>query len=216
MIRRLNSVIAGGMALGLAAGLAVAPLNAEAQRLGRLFSTPEERALLDELRRERHLVSPEPQSLVEVAPEIPNLEQVTIDGVVLRSSGANSAWINGRHVTGGDTTREGVRVDTSPAGGGRVKITLPSGVETIDLKPGQKIDVNSGVVVEAYERGSGPRGLTVFDRVSRSDIVVPESDSTENLDENAPAQTTQTPAIPQGGEYPEALLERIRRALQGN
>ncbi len=188
---------------------------AEAQRLGRLFSTPEERALLDELRRERKIVSPDPQ-VVDIVPDTPTVEQVTINGVVLRSGGTNSAWINGRQVDAGARTREGVRVDTSATQGGRVKITLPSGAETIDLKPGQKIDVDSGVVVEAYERASGAGTYTVFDRVSIDAAERPEA-GTDAATTNRPSTQTQpSPTAPDGTQSPEALLERIRRALQGN
>ncbi len=203
------------VASGFVTAILLLPQVADAQRLGRLFSTPDERALLDELRRERQIVDPDPQ-VVETVTDTTSVEQVTINGVVLRSSGANSAWINGRQVDGGARTREGVRVDTSAAQGGRVKITLPSGAETIDLKPGQKIDVDSGVVVEAYERSSGSRAYTVFDRVSESPAQTRNSGADAVPPENAPSQEQATPVGPDGIQYPEALLERIRRALQGN
>ena len=199
----------------LAAALVLVSCNAEAQRLGRLFSTPEERALLDELRRERKIVAPDPQ-VTEIVPDAPTVEQVTINGVVLRSGGTNSAWINGRQVDAGARTREGVRVDTSPVDGGRVKITLPSGAETIDLKPGQKIDVDSGVVVEAYERASGARAYTVFDRVAIEGEDSAEPDAGAAAASGAPRGEQTAPVGPEGAEYPPALLERIRRALQGN
>lgn len=200
---------------GLAAALVLVSFDAEAQRLGRLFSTPEERALLDELRRERKIVAPDPQ-VTEIVPDTPTVEQVTINGVVLRSGGVNSAWINGRQVDAGARTREGVRVDTSPADGGRVKITLPSGAETIDLKPGQKIDVDSGVVVEGYERASGARAYTVFDRVAIDGEAGTETGAGAAAPSNARPGEQAAPVGTEGGEYPPALLERIRRALQGN
>ncbi len=206
--KRWHLVIAG-----LAAALVLVSFDAEAQRLGRLFSTPEERALLDELRRERKIVAPDPQ-VTEIVPDTPTVEQVTINGVVLRSGGTNSAWINGRQVDAGARTREGVRVDTSPADGGRVKITLPSGAETIDLKPGQKIDVDSGVVVEAYERASGARAYTVFDRVAIDGEESGEAGAAATSDARPGEQAA--PVGADGAEYPPALLERIRRALQGN
>lgn len=202
--------------LALVAACMSVPHDADAQRLGRLFSTPEERALLDELRRDRRIIEPEPQSVVDIAPEIPTVEQVTIDGVVLRSSGANSAWINGQPVSGGARTRDGVRVDASAAGGGQVKITLPSGADTIDLKPGQKIDVNSGVVLEAYERADGSRGYSVFDRVSSDGDGSLGQEPGSKPAENASDQGREAPAAPGGVQYPEAFLERIRRALKGN
>lgn len=203
------------MAVGIAAVLMMLPPIAGAQRLGRLFSTPDERALLDELRREQQIVEPEPQA-EEVFSDTPSVEHVTINGIVLRSDGADSAWINGRQVDAGARTRDGVRVDTSATRGGRVRITLPSGAETVDLKPGQKIDVESGVVVEAYERSSGSRPYTVFDRVS--------ADAERNADtkvdsappEKSSVQRQTAPAMPDSIQYPEALLERIRRSLQGN
>ncbi len=200
---------------GLAVVLVLVSYDAEAQRLGRLFSTPEERALLDELRRERKIVAPDPQ-VTEIVPDTPTVEQVIINGVVLRSGGTSSAWINGRQVDAGARTREGVRVDTSPAGGGRVKITLPSGAETIDLKPGQKIDVNSGVVVEAYERASGARAYTVFDRVAIDGEEGTEIGAGAAAPGEARPGEQAAPVGAEGAEYPPALLERIRRALQGN
>lgn len=203
-------------ALGLAAALVLSPRFVEAQRLGRLFSTSDERALLDELRRERQIVAPEQQSVVEIVPDTPSVEQVTINGVVLRSGGVNSAWINGRPVDAGARTREGVRVDTSGARGGGVKITLPSGAETINLKPGQKIDVDSGVVIEAYERASGAHAYTVFDRVSADKGDTSERGVDAAPAENASLQTQGSPIGTDGVQYPEALLERIRRALEGN
>lgn len=200
---------------GLAAALMLVSYDADAQRLGRLFSTPDERALLDELRRERRIVAPDPQ-VTDIVPDTPTVEQVTINGVVLRSGGTNSAWINGRQVDAGARTREGVRVDTSPAEGGRVKITLPSGAETIDLKPGQKIDVDSGVVVEAYERASGARAYTVFDRVAIDGEESAEPGAGASAPDNATPGEQAAPVGPEGTKYPPALLERIRRALQGN
>lgn len=210
---RKLSYLAG---LALAAALLSVPHDVDAQRLGRLFSTPEERALLDGLRRDQRIIEPEPQSVVDIAPEVPMVEQVTIDGVVLRSSGANSAWINGQQVSGGARTRDGVRVDASAAGGGQVKITLPSGADTIDLKPGQKIDVNSGVVLEAYERADGSRGYSVFDRVSSDGDGGSAKEPGSTPSGNTPVQERQAPAGASGVQYPEAFLERIRRALQGN
>jgi hypothetical protein len=202
-------------AIGIGALLLTLPPVSDAQRLGRLFSTSDERALLDELRRERQIVDPDPQ-VVEVVPDAPSVEQVTINGLVLRSSGPDSAWVNGRQVDGGARTRDGVRVDTSVTRGGRVKIILPSGAETIALKPGQKIDVESGVVVEGYERSSGPRAYTVFDRVS-AEAARPSFDAAEAQPrEDGPAEGQPAPARADGVPYPEALLEKIRRALQGN
>lgn len=69
--------------------LALLPWPAQAveeapQALGRLFVTPQKRALLDELRRTNARMAPAPK-----------LESVRLDGIVRRSSGKQTIWING-------------------------------------------------------------------------------------------------------------------------
>lgn len=203
------------LAAGVVIAFSLSLPSAHAQQLGRLFLTPEERTLLEELRRESEIVESEPSAVVKPVEDVPAVEQLTIDGLVIRSSGANSAWINGRPVTGGSSSREGVRVETTPARGGRVKIKLPSGVDTVELKPGQKIDVDSGVVVESYERVTKTGAGNVFDQLA------PESPGdqppvqgvgeTEASGEESPGET----GAPPGVRYPEAFLEQIRRMLKG-
>ena len=129
------------------------PTVADAESLGRLFTTPEERASLDEIRRDPDFGRVE---VIEVAPTVdqpdgPVVPHVTINGVVFRSSGINASWINGLSVSS-DSTREGIRVQTRQLeSGGTVKLSLPGGLETIQIKPGQKIDLINGGVFEPYE-----------------------------------------------------------------
>lgn len=153
---RLNSQSRLSIALaGMLIFAVPAMSQAQQQRLGRLFSTPEERLQLDEIRREyEYGQAPEPEPEVEL-PKVevkrgPTFSQFTINGVVLRSNGTGSTWVNGARVNQGEVTREGVRIEKAE-GGKRVKIVLPSGADSIRLKAGQKIDVASGAVLEAYE-----------------------------------------------------------------
>jgi hypothetical protein len=53
--------------------------------LGRLFMTPQKRALLDELRHNNARIAPTQQ-----------LDSVRLDGIVRRSSGKQTIWINGQ------------------------------------------------------------------------------------------------------------------------
>lgn len=138
-------------------GIAVLTANAAgAQGMGRLFSTPEERAALDEARHDPDfgkVAEAAPVQRLEVStPEGPVVPHVTINGVVFRSSGLNASWINGISIPASDSTREGIRVETRRfAGGGTVKLGFPGGLETVQIKPGQKIDLVSGGVFEPYE-----------------------------------------------------------------
>jgi hypothetical protein len=188
-----------------------------AQELGRLFSTADERAVLDEIRRDRDVAIPEPEPQPVATVEAPKVEQLSIDGLVIRSGGANSAWINGRAVSGGWITREGVRVDTaSVQGGGTVKFTLPSGVDTVELKPGQKIDVTTGVVVEVYERESRADAANVFERPApvTEEMVEAAADPSPPAESESKKSPASTPAgTPRAN--PEQSSEQARRTVQG-
>lgn len=139
----------------LVAVLLMAAPAANAQLFGRLFTDPERRADLDVVRDEHEYgkppKAPEPVEMrKDSKAHPPALPQMTINGVVLRSSGNDTSWVNGARILSGQATPEGIRVEprrsTSPA----VRLVLPSGVDTTPIKPGQRIDVVSGTIVETY------------------------------------------------------------------
>lgn len=72
----------------LPALLAALPGTAAAEQLGRLFLTPERRAVLERQR----------QTNVQEQAQAQALEGATmsLDGVIVRSSGKNTVWVNGR------------------------------------------------------------------------------------------------------------------------
>ena len=158
---------------GLVAGL-VAAQSLQAQSLGRLFSSPEERFQLDEIRpgvRVRQSVGRGDDGSGRGFRRSIEL-QLTINGLVVRSSGTNSTWVNGSRVSRGESTREGIKVRDEA--GGEVRITLPSGIDTVNLKPGQKIDVASGVILDAYESGPEAEAESAFDLESLPDEIAAE------------------------------------------
>lgn len=63
-----------------------AALNSQAEPLGRLFFTPEQRRLLE-------------QAPAETPPQAPG----RLDGIVVGSSGLNLRWVDGQVETGGDS-----------------------------------------------------------------------------------------------------------------
>lgn len=130
--------------------LALMPVAADAQGFGRLFSTPQERAMLNQARSAHDFTAETPTRQVEEPTTVP---EVTLNGLVLRSSGNDASWVNGSQIRGGDATREGIQVEPAPDDGGTVRIVLPGGLEEIRLKPGQKVDIRAGSVWDVY-RGS--------------------------------------------------------------
>jgi hypothetical protein len=116
--------------LGLAA-LVPAPA-ADSQELSRLFFTPEKRATLD---RQRTLNIQEAQTLQGTT--------MSLDGVVYRSSGKSTVWINQQAQAEGDSSRTGVSAVVSPRTPGSA--VLAPGEETpAQLKVGETINRATG------------------------------------------------------------------------
>ena len=124
-----------------------------AEPLGRLFFTPAQRNTLDA---GKQLATPR-----KAAPSGPRA--ATLNGVVTRSDGESTVWVNGHSVTrtgspnasASHSDPAAARVDLQGAGG-RVK-----------QKVGQRFDRSTGKVQESYE--SAPVGATQ----SVSDTAVP-------------------------------------------
>ncbi len=114
----------------------LAPPAFAADELGRLFFTPEQRAMLDLARRTQPSAS---------QAEVETYEGVTLSGVVTRGDGKRTVWINGQPQTVG----EGVTAGRTPAS---ASIPLPGGEGRIRLKVGQTLDPSSGKVEEGYRR----------------------------------------------------------------
>ncbi|MBA5687552.1 hypothetical protein [Rugamonas apoptosis] len=136
------------LALAMLGG-AAGPAAAQSLGLGRLFTTPDERMAL-EIRRSSapapSLPSAMPQTAAGPAPEAaapaPPPEPALLNGVVRRSSGKSTVWING--VPYADSGAQ-LRSDQS------VKLRLSSG-RALVLKPGQRFNPADGTVQEAAGR----------------------------------------------------------------
>ncbi|MFN0163334.1 MAG: hypothetical protein ACKVQQ_19070 [Burkholderiales bacterium] len=128
------------MVLGCAPALAQTEPPALEPRAGRLFFTPEERARLDTLRGKT--------SVTEVV-EAPNT--LTVNGFIARSGHRPRPFIDGRAVPAEGLS--GLTIATFP--GGAMRITQPGG-QSINVKPGQRVDLNAGTVTEGYDL-PGPR-----------------------------------------------------------
>ena len=109
---------------------------AQAQEIGRLFFTPEQRAALDARRRAR--VPDKPAAAPIVASPTTRL-----DGYVRRSSGPSTVWVNGATVDG-----------AAPGADARVSVPVGESGARVRLKPGETLDRNTGEVRDVLG-GSG-------------------------------------------------------------
>ncbi|MFM2087784.1 MAG: hypothetical protein RLZZ237_2653 [Pseudomonadota bacterium] len=108
--------------------LASASASAQEQRLGRLFSSPEQRAQLDA---QRYGAPPADKAAPAPPPEPP--PPVELNGVVQRSSGHSTIWLN-----------------QTPHNDTKGTLRLTNG-QRLRLKPGQRYDPASNSIKEVTE-----------------------------------------------------------------
>lgn len=138
---------------------AMAATWAQAQELGRLFTTPAERAMLERLRHAPPPVqTPPPVVVIEPAqPTVPAevlppplVPPVTVMGVVLRSNGEGTAWVNGQNTYEGDFSGQNIHVDSPRSLA--VPIDTPEHLPDVRLKPGQTYDPATNTIVDVYQQ----------------------------------------------------------------
>ena len=133
----------------LAAVAVAAPVAAQpAEPLGRLFFTPAQRASLDiaRSRRARNELSSEKSE--EAAPAA---QSITYGGMVRRSDGKSTIWINGRPFNESEQTSGPVVGRIRQDGG--ILLQLPQSSRSVELKVGQTVELLSGTIEEGYSRG---------------------------------------------------------------
>ena len=116
------------------------PASAD-EELGRLFFTPERRQTLD---RQRELNIQETQ-------EIPEDPTFTINGVVTRSSGKRTVWINGV-AQNEKETQSGVSVTPSRKEPGKVMVQSGDG-PVANAKAGDTVNRNTGETTNLLRDG---------------------------------------------------------------
>ena len=139
-----------GIAVCAALGAVALPSLASAQeRLGRLFFTPAQRASLDVARSQRARAAVATEKAEQEATPVP--QTITYSGVLRRSDGKTTVWINNQPVhdresAGAAAIVGRVRPD------GSVTLQVPQTGRSVSLKPGQSVELLSGAVEEAYSR----------------------------------------------------------------
>jgi len=119
------------------------PAPVQAQELGRLFFTPEQRAALDARRKAR--VPDKPAAAVVVSPT------TRLDGFVRRSSGPSTVWVNGETLP--ESAAEAPRIQAGRAGSPRVSIGVGEGGRRAALRPGEVLDRGNGEVRDVIGEG---------------------------------------------------------------
>lgn len=130
------------LVFAIAAGAAGA-----AEPLGRLFFTPAQRAQLDAARSQKArapLAANKEESTP--APEV-----VTYRGLVRRSDGKTTVWINDRAIDDGRIA-SGIQLNGRVRPDGSIVLEVPQTERSVRLKVGQSVEVLSGAIAEPYRR----------------------------------------------------------------
>lgn len=122
-----------------AALLAQMPGLCMADPIGRLFFTPEQRHALDMRRNSGSILTEDTQA-----------GEITLNGIVKRSGGKSTVWINRVAQTETDLVL-GPKAQPSQARLPNIPISVPSLKKTINLKVGQTLDTGSGEIREGYQ-----------------------------------------------------------------
>jgi hypothetical protein len=119
------------------------------ERLGRLFFTPAQRASLDIARSQRARAALATERTEEAAP-VP--QTITYSGVLRRSDGKTTVWINNQPVNDRDSAGAAAIVGRVRPDGS-VTLQVPQSGRSVTLKPGQSVELLGGTVEEGYSRG---------------------------------------------------------------
>ena len=115
----------------------------QAQEVGRLFFTPEQRAALDARRKAR--VPDKPAAATVVSPT------TRLDGYVQRSQGPSTVWVNGEGLL--ESSPEAPRIGVTRREDGRVSVPVGESGARVGLRPGETLDRGSGEVRDVIGEG---------------------------------------------------------------
>ena len=146
------AAVAALATLWLAPGLSCA----QTELPGRLFMTPAERAHLDNLRAaqpqrvEARAPGETQQAIIDIPPPPPP-EPFTMNGMVVRSSGPNTVWVDGQPVQHTQDTGKGVRINTQTTDASGAAVTVLESGRPVRLKPGQTYIPQGNQINERFD-----------------------------------------------------------------
>jgi hypothetical protein len=127
------------------------PAAAAEPPVERLFFTPAQRASLDVARSQRTRATVATERTEQLVVEQPTPQTITYGGMVRRSDGQTTVWINDRAIDGQEAAG-GATIIRRVGPDGAVTVDVPQSQRRVDLKVGQSVEVLSGSIGEASAR----------------------------------------------------------------
>jgi len=115
-------------------------LDYDERSLGKLFTTPAERQKIDSLKSG----DTQQAQTQRITPS-----SIRVNGVVIRSKGKNTVWVNGERASGNQTV-SGVKVLANSVSKKSKKVPVLVDGKSVRIKPGQSWSDDTEAVVDSY------------------------------------------------------------------
>lgn len=115
-------------------------MDFDERALGKLFTTPAERQTID---------STKSGDVQQASTRRITPSSIRVNGMVIRSKGKNSVWVNGGKSTGNETVG-GVRVMANSVSKKNIKVPVLVDGKSVRIKPGQSWSEDTEAVVDNY------------------------------------------------------------------
>ena len=192
----------------LAASLLMLPSAVNAE-LGRLFFTQAQRNALDMARKQNirlEIGNEETERQQNGANAAPLPQTVRLNGMIQRSDGNNTVWLNNKPITGQNAAGMSFSTNRNES---KVKLQLPDGGRSMDLKVGQTAEINSGIVEESYNRRSASRVEDKAPTGPTNDVAGVQKRTADSTSESieSPSRLQRKPRPAQRGAADEAAMD---------
>ena len=121
--------------------------TAQADSLGRLFTTPQERASLDS------------KSGIKFSNRTTDSDAVSrriiFNGTLISSTGKHSFWVNGTKHENSNPQQPGIHLTRSR----QIRMSTASGVANTPIKPGQVLNPDNGRITESFMLKQPHKGI---------------------------------------------------------
>ena len=120
------------------------------QFTGRMFTTPEERNILDKMRQDIEKEASQQKRMAEGPKPIRRASPLRVDGLVVRRDGQSTVWVDGRPVSSLKGREQGIQIESGQVEPAEVSVRLPDKAEPVHLRPGQRYNPRTGQVTESF------------------------------------------------------------------
>lgn len=128
--------------------------NINAEQLGRLFLTPEERSRIDKIRfakpKQEEPVKIVIKDIVTEEPEepVPDIGGIRVNGLVYRQDGKSTAWINNTNTFEGNLENQYIEVNSGDIKPDNIKLKIYKNETDITLKVGETYETTTDEVTD--------------------------------------------------------------------